>query len=102
MHKFKVPAREHSAQRNTTLLLFPVHRLNCVDIRILQVTVTLLDHLQMEQISYRESLICPLSGYSRDQAQLAEVDDHLAPIDQAMLDHFSLLTTSGEEEKNSF
>lgn len=46
-------AREHSEQENKTLLLFPVHRVSSVDIRILQVTMTLLDR-QMEQISYRE------------------------------------------------
>lgn len=50
MQKFKVPAREHSEQKNKTLLLFPVHGVSCVDIRILQVTMTLLEHLQMEQI----------------------------------------------------
>lgn len=48
-----MPAREHSVQKNKTLLLFPVHRVSCVDRRILQVTMTLLDHLQMEPISYR-------------------------------------------------
>lgn len=36
----KNSSREHSDQKNKTLL-FPVHSLSCVDIRILQVTVTL-------------------------------------------------------------
>lgn len=51
---FKVPAREHSVQKNKAVFFFSVDRLSCIDIRILQVTVALLDHLQIEQISYRE------------------------------------------------
>lgn len=78
---------KNNGDRNKTLLLFPEHTLSSAVIRIWQVTVTLLDHLQMEPISYQLNLIWLLSACNLGQVQLAGSDLHLAFINQAELDH---------------
>lgn len=49
---FKGPAKEHSEHKNRNLLLFPVHRGSHLDVMVLQVMETLLDHFLIAQISH--------------------------------------------------